>query len=426
MENKKSGFSIKRLIYNDKYLIIVSLILAVVIWIGASLNVGTSESKTIKINLPIKMSDEVSEQLGMQYYSLQEEIELSVTISGAKYVIGQVTENDLSVKFDTSAVTKVGTQTIPIRVSNASKRLDFEITDTYPKNIEGYFDVNASKIMNLELTFDKSNVADGYTFGEAVMSEDKVVVSGPKTFVDRIEAARIDVDFGGKENISELYKNDCPIEFIGTGIEHSYLTTTSRTDSSKIINSVNVTIPVMKKTTLPVSIELTDKPSGLDNSAIDIEYSVDTVEAGVLDSTDIESAIIGSVSFNTIDIGTQTKSFDVTKLNGITVLDGTKRINAKITVSNDYERKTIDLDKSKITVEGIKSDELAKVTKINQSKITIIAPRDVDINASDITIKCDVSEKKKTNTYPLTISISNNNAWVLGTYTADIDIQANK
>ncbi|MFR5877088.1 MAG: hypothetical protein ACLUFN_11440, partial [Eubacterium sp.] len=81
---KKSNFSIKRLIYNDKYLIIFSLLLAVVVWVVTSLNIGIDETKTVKIDVPISLGDEVSEQLGMQYYSFQNTIQVSVTVSGAK------------------------------------------------------------------------------------------------------------------------------------------------------------------------------------------------------------------------------------------------------------------------------------------------------------------------------------------------------
>ena len=98
--NKKIRKNLKKLIFNDRYLIIVSLLLAIVVWVVTSINIGDVETKTIKISAPISLGDEVSEQLSMQYYSLQDSIDINVTISGAKYVIGQVDENDLLVNFD--------------------------------------------------------------------------------------------------------------------------------------------------------------------------------------------------------------------------------------------------------------------------------------------------------------------------------------
>ena len=117
-KKSKKTFSFSNLVYNDKYLIILSVVVAVLVWIFASLSVGTDETKTIKVDVPIKLGDSVSEQLGMQYYSLQDTVELTVSVTGAKYVVGQVTENDLDISFDTSAVNRVGDHTIPIIVNN--------------------------------------------------------------------------------------------------------------------------------------------------------------------------------------------------------------------------------------------------------------------------------------------------------------------
>uniref|UniRef100_UPI0015BB5228 hypothetical protein n=1 Tax=uncultured Eubacterium sp. TaxID=165185 RepID=UPI0015BB5228 len=163
-DKKKKRFSFSDLVYNDKYLIVLSIFLSVVVWIGSSLSVGTDDTKTIKVNAPIELSSKLSSQLGMQYYSLQDSVDISVTLSGQKYVIGQVTAQDLNITFDTSAVNRTGNQTIPIRVTNKSKRLDFTVDSVYPSYIEGFFDVNTTKTFDVDLVYDENNVADGYIF----------------------------------------------------------------------------------------------------------------------------------------------------------------------------------------------------------------------------------------------------------------------
>lgn len=419
---KKSNFSIRRLIYNDKYLIIVSFLLAIVIWIATSLNVGTTETKVIKMDVPIKLGDEISEQLGMQYFSLQDNIEISVTISGAKYVIGQVTQNDLSVTFDTSAVNRTGAQTIPILVNNSSRNLDFEVTRTYPSSIEGFFDVNASKVMDIELDYDKDNIANGYIFGDPVLSEDKIIVSGPKTYIDRLEKAMVNVVFEDNEALTDIYKDTCSIEFVGTGIEHSYFKVTSRTDTKTPLKNISVTIPVLKQTTLPVSIDFVDRPAGLSNDDIKIRYSQATVNAGVLDSADISSAVIGSVNFNTLYSGAQKVSFDVTNLNGITILDDTQSIDATITISGDYKRRSVNIDPKNVIVEGLPDGAKATVKSISATQVSVFSPRGVPVLSNNLTLKCDVSEKKNSNEYPISITTDVDSAWVYGTYNAVIEI----
>ena len=70
-KNENKSFFYK-LVYNDKYLIFFSLFLAVLVWISTSISVGTDESKKIKIDVPVTISDELSQQLGMEYFSLQD------------------------------------------------------------------------------------------------------------------------------------------------------------------------------------------------------------------------------------------------------------------------------------------------------------------------------------------------------------------
>jgi YbbR domain-containing protein len=423
MAEKNIRKSIKKLIFNDRYLIIVSLVLAVIVWIITSLNIGDVESKTIKIQAPIKLGDEMSEQLSMQYYSLQDSIDINVTFSGAKYVIGQVDENDFKVVFDTSAVNRTGEQSIPILVTNNSN-LDFTVTGTYPSSIDAYFDVNMTKSFDVEVDFDENNVAEGYVFGLPVLSEDKVIVSGPKTYVDQIERAFLTVDFGENTALTEPYKAESNIEFEGIGVESNYLTITSRTDTNNPITAVSYTIPVLKKVTLPVSVDLEDAPEGIDEGSITINYSKDSIEAGVLDSADISKAVIGTINFSKIGTGKNTFDFDVTNLKGITVLDeNLSTITATVNVSSSYEYKSISIKRSDIVVEGLSDKESANVTNLSRYHITVVAPKDVQTSSLELELKVDVSERKDDNKYPITVSVLNNdNVWVFSTYTATIDI----
>ena len=423
MAEKNLRKSLKKLIFNDRYLIFVSLLLAIIVWIVTSINIGDVESKTIKIDAPVKLGDQVSDQLSMQYYSLQDTIEINVTFSGAKYVIGQVDENDFKVKFDTSAVNRTGIQSIPILVSNNSN-LDFTVTSTYPSSIEAFFDVNMTKTFDLYLNFDESNVEEGYTFGEPVLGEDKVIVSGPKTYVDQIDKAVLNVDFGTDEKLTEPYKGECNIEFEGIGVEANYLTVTSRTDTSTAINKVSYTLPVLKTVTLPVSVDLEDAPEGIDEGTITISYSQESIEAGVLDSADISGAVIGSIKFSDIGIGKNTFEFDVTELKGIAVLDEKlKTVSATVNVSSSYETRTIGLKRSDVIVEGLSDSQSANVRNLSKYYATVIIPKEVSASSIELELKVDVSEKSEDNTYPLTISILNNdNAWVYSTYKATVDI----
>lgn len=423
-KNKKSKFSFKRLISNDKYLIIVSLILAVIVWTITSLNIGADQERTINVEVPIKLGDQVSETLGMQYYSIQDTVEISVRVSGAKYVVGQITQEDLNISFDTSSVTKTGEQYIPIIISNASDGLSYTIEDYYPTQIKGYFDVSESKTFNIEVLYNDDFVADGYTVGTPVLTDEQVVVSGPKTYIDKIEKVQVDANIETETPVTEPYTAEYPIEIIGTDIQTSYLTTTSKTDTSVVLDKVSVTLPVLQICQLPVMVTLEDQPANLPSDAIKISYSPSQITAGILESADINEAVVGTINYNQISDEGGKFTFDATILNGITVIDDVKTVEVTITVDEDYIQKNVSVKKEMVDVVGIPEGYTAVVKSISNSTVSVITLKSNanNISASNITMKCDVSKSSISGTYPLVISVNDGNSWVYSTYTATVEL----
>ena len=425
MAQRNKHISIKKLIYNDKYLIIVALILAVLVWTVTSLNIGTDETKTITVEVPIELTDELSQQVGMKYYSLQDTVSLNVTISGAKYVIGQVDEDDLSVKFDTSNVNRAGEQTVPILVTNKSKTLDYNITNTYPSSIDAYFDIEETKTFDLYLMYDESNIADGYIFGTPVMSEDKVVISGPKTYVDKIENTIVELDFGNSEKLTEPFNAESAIKIEGNGVETSYLSIYSRTDNDTEIHSVNVTLPVLKETNLPIAVSFDEAPSNIAADAVSVKYSQSNLHVGVLDSADITSAVIGTINYSQLYTGTNSFTFDLNNVQGFTVLDNSfKEVTVDVTVSPSYTRTIIPVTAQKVKLEGVDAGYTAEIKSIDFSTVWVIAPPSYTPNANDIELKCDLTNKTESGKYPIEVVLANGTSWVYGEYNAEIEFTA--
>lgn len=415
MADKKRSVSLRKVINNDRSLIVFALVLAIIIWAITSLNIGTDETRTITVKAPITLSDRLSKQVGMNYYSLQDSVDISVTIVGAKYVIGQVDENDLNIKFDTSNVNRAGEQSIPILVTNKSKTKDFAITNTYPSTIDAYFDVDETKTFDVQLKYDDDVVADGYVFGTPLISEDKVVINGPSTFVDRIDSVGINVDFGNNNNLTEPFNTECDIILEGSGIEQSYLKIYSKNDNETEIKTLAVTLPVLKETTLPVEVAFDNMPSGLKTGDYKVVYSPKTIAAGVLESADVKSAVVGRVDFKEVNIGNNTFNFEVANTQGFTPLDeSVSNVTVKVNIADTYEKKAIAINLDDIELTGGSAD--AAVKSMNKSTIIVIAPKDAKITASNLTIKCDISSENDDNEYPLDITVNNSNAWVFSDY----------
>ena len=124
-KRKKSKFSIKKLIYNDKYLIIISIVLAVIVWIVTSMSLSPETTKTITVSLPVDFSDSAAEQLGLKCYG-DEVVDVDVTVSCKKYLAKDITADNFKVSLQTNVVTSSGNFDVPIRVETG-ENVDFTI-----------------------------------------------------------------------------------------------------------------------------------------------------------------------------------------------------------------------------------------------------------------------------------------------------------
>lgn len=420
MAEKKNSF--RKLIFNDKYLILTAVILAVVVWVATSLNIGTDETRIIHIDTPIVLSNELQETLGMQYYTLSNSIEIDVTISGAKYVIGQVSEDDLRVKFDSTNVTRAGAQDIPIKVSNKSKTKDFEITNVYPSTVQAYFDVEEEADLPVSIVYDKDNVADGYVFGTPLVSTDAVKIVGPKSYVDLVQRVDAEVDFGNNRELKETYSAKCDLKAKGSGIEPGYLSIYPANDLETPIKSVDVTLPVLRLETLPVSVDFAHKPKHIDKDAVSVTYSVERLDVGILDNTDISKAVIGTIDYKDLKIGRNVFNFKTSNINGVIVLeDQASEIKVTVNVSDEYQEYTVPISTTDVQVKSVPDGKTAKVRSIDKRNVRIIAPKDSTITEKDLKVIADVSNIKD-ESCPLEITVDNKSAWVISDYNANISI----
>ena len=416
------------MIYNDKYLIVTSLILAIIVWVVTSISIGDDETRHVKVEMPLTLSSKVAEQLGMQFYTIRDSIEVDVTVVGKKYVIGQVAADDINVKFDISKVTRAGEQSVPIIVTASSGDLDFSIDSYYPTTIDAYFDVVSQKTLDLRLEYDEDMVADGYAFGEPVISEDKILVSGPKTYVDSIDRAMLYVETEDDKKLTEPYTTNCNItlESDSGTIEENYISIYSNSNQKTPLTTVGVTLPVVKISEVPVEVSIEGVPKGISQSDIGKENSVDTLEVGFLDSAKVNKLNIGSVNFNKLRPGSNKFKFKTSEIKGISaVYSNVKEIEAVITLDeSDYSSKEISIDVSDIKLSGLAEGKTASVTGISSRTVTVYYPADIDSEEISIeAVKCDLSEESGNGMYQLSFKLSDSSAWVYGEYTADVVIE---
>jgi len=423
-KKKKSKFSIRKLIYNDKYLIVISIIAAVVIWIATSMNLSPETTKTITVPLTVDFSDTAAEQLGLKCFG-DETVNVDVTVSCKKYLAKDITADNLDVHLQTNAVTTSGYSDVPIQVESNSADSNFKITSYYPAVYRAYFDVEAEKVMDIEVSYNNDDfIEDGYMMGEPLLSESTVTVKGPRTYISQVEKviSRVDIDSKLKETVSK--------ELTLTAVD-SYGSRVSFISFNTEGENLTITIPVLKEMNLNVTSSFVGKPSKVNTNDFDISYSLNKVNVGILEGADIKEANIGSIEFSKLNVGKNKFSFDVNSLDGIVVLDNVETIDVTVTVPSNYTSTDIDVSANDVKVINAPKGYKATVTGIDFSKITVIGTESTlsGLSKSNMNLAIDLSSLKEadiktgSSSYTVTTSLVNaDTCWIYGAYTATVNI----
>jgi YbbR domain-containing protein len=417
---KKSSFSLRKLIYNDKYLIIFSIFSAIVLWLLASINLSPEVTKTVTVPLNVDFSNSAAAQLGIKSYG-QSKIDVDVMISCKKYVAKDITADDIEASLQTNTVTTNGNLAVPIKVD--ATRDDFTIKSYYPTTYNAYFDVEDSKTLDIDFKFSEDDfIADGYVMGEPLLSETSAKITGPKSYVSQVK--KLAATCSITEKIDSTHSYDLTLKALDkSGNEVNYIK--AETGSEHL----TVTVPVLKETQLGVTTSFINVPGDVDTSKFIVSYSTEKVNAGVLEEANLKEANIGNIDFADLNEGNNEFTFDVTSLESMVILDDISEITAKVTVPSDYKTATVSVSSSNVTVTNVPDGYKANVISVGSSKVTVVGTESdlKKIKNGNIKLVIDLAAydnklEEGTNEYTITATVDNDGCWIYGRYTARLSV----
>lgn len=416
-KRRKSKFSLRKLIYNDKYLIVLSVIAAVVIWIATSINLSPETTKSVTVPVTVDFSGTLAEQLGIQYFD-STDITVDVTISCQRYLARDITADDILASLRTDTVTSAGYQSVQILVSTRGTD-EFSIESYYPTSVAGLYDVYQEQSFPVQLKYTNTDFcADGYVAGVTTLSSDEVLVGGPKTYVSQID--RVEATISLDSNLSESQLVDlAPVALDSSGKKLDYIT---------FENSITANIPILKVENLSPQVNLVNAPVNVQN-IVDIDYSVSKIQAGVLESGENAVLDIGDINFNEISPGKNEFTFDLTQLSGVVVLDGTDEVTVTVTVPDDYETRDIRVSASNVTISP-PDGYTAQAVSLPDTTITVVGSSSAleNLSSSNLVLSCDLKQNGNSvstgvNEYVLSVSVNDApDVWVYGSYTVRVNV----
>lgn len=423
MKNKKNKITLHSLFYNNRFVFVFSIFVAVIIWIVTSMTVSPSVEKTIsnvKINFDLKNS--VPAQYGLQIFGEQTNT-IKVKIRGKRYVVGSVSADDIIATAQTNGVDSAGKKTLLISVKAANSKGDFDIVEYTPTYVEAYFDTYKELTFQIQPDIVSDQIVpEGYMKGEEALSTNEVTVSGPTTEIDKIVRVVARVNVPQPLTRTQIMKASIvALNQYGGEVQNVTLNY-GKAD-------VTMTIPVFKVKTLPVTASFANIPDYYKTNPLKVTYSPSQIEIAGAESM-IDS--MNELNLGTIDFKKLTKSnneykFDVSSLSGIKVLSDTSIVTAKVDLSGKASDK-FSISDSRISVVNVPDGYSASVSSQKIRNVTIIGPTSEieNLSSADVYARVDLSGKSISvgeQSFVVDVYVENHNGcWAVGDYKAVVKV----
>ena len=418
-KNKKRAISLSKLFKNNKFLLAMSLVISIVLWVAVSLSDTNDTTATIS-NIPIQVTlSEEAVDSGLQIFSGNDQT-ASVTVTGNRLAVGSLSSDDIVVSAPTAGtISTSGNYALSLTAKKLNTSDRFEIISTVsPSVINVYVDQLKEQSFNVinKITY---NVSEGY-HATVSSSTSSVTVSGPQSEVDRVTSVGIIGEIEGelKDNTSL----ECEVKlYDNTGsVVNSNLITLS---DEKIVANFSV-LPYKE---VPVNVVFDNKPDELDmanyTTVVPNKLKI-AAPKNVLDKLD--SIDTAPISMSSLENDSYNLERELEIPSKCTNISNTDSAQVKVNLSS-MSSKTFKVTRSSFNVVNL-DDSYSYSIATETLNVTLIGPEsDLGrITSSDISCVIDASNIDGTTgsiTLPATFSVNySSSCWAHGDYKVNISV----
>ena len=429
MKNNKSKISFESLLNNNRFLLVLSLVIALAIWVWVAID-KSPEVQTVITNVPVKINLEnsVPQQLGLQIFG-KSEFSVDVTVTGKKYILSSLDADDIVIEANTNYVNSAGVKTLQLNVVPSENSGDFDIISLSSTHIDIFFDTYKEVELPLSsnvVTTLKTLVPDGCILGDVVFSKNTVTISGPTTEINRIVGVQATVNVN---NILEKTTTfDPEVKLLtndGSSLEYSKMAINE--------SEITMTLPVLKVVSLPTVVEFKNAPSYFIENPLSYTVYPSKVKVAVpvdmIDTT--KHFVVGTIDFADITNSSNAFNVNVESINSFKIVDESiRQFKVRINASN-FDSKTITVPASAIKIKNNRSDYNVALNENKDITITVIGTTTAlsNISIENISVVVDAVDKsitKDTTTMSATVTVNDDNCWAFGKYDIKVKVTPNQ
>ena len=263
---------------------------------------------------------------------------------------------------------------------------------------------------------------DEYLIRDVTVSPRSVELTGPAEEIERISQCIVEEEIN--EELTSSYTTTLPLKFLdadGNELQLEYTTSD--------ITEARVTLPILKKKEVPVTLSFINVPEGFPVNQLDFTISNETIEvAGPESNIDQYREIsLGQIDIRTPGSQQHLLSFSVELPTGYVNTQNIQSVLVQFDSTGMVEK---NFNVTNIVVENVPLNYEVEVTTEQINDVRVIGPQSIvnGLVAGDIVATIDLSESSSIASgqieLPVKITIPNKGlVWASGNYRAIISIQ---
>lgn len=241
----------RKKIFHNWGLKLASLLMAFVLWFVAA-QIADPKETVYFSNIPVKLTNtELLEKEGKVYEILDDTDTVRVTIRAPRSITRNLRASDIIAEADMNRLTDINTILISYNIQN--------VQSSSVETIRGDHDVvrltveeRTSKWIRVQHQT-VGEVAEGFMVAGASSDQNLIEVTGPKTAVEKIAYARVEVDVSGVSTNMSLNVEPVLYDIDGNALELSGIT--------KNVNQIHMAVEVLAKKEIPVEVKVMGTPA---------------------------------------------------------------------------------------------------------------------------------------------------------------------
>lgn len=436
-EGRGRKLRMEKLLYHNGFVLAASFVIALVMWFVVAKDSDLNGTKTVyDVPITVNLSAE-AEAEGLRVFNMSYK-KVDIQVSGSAIITSKLTADDfeviaalnpVSTKLTGNTTQKINAQ---VRVSKKTELSDYEVVGLSPEEVVLEYDRYKEVSLAIENDIDFT-AATGFFPGTPVLSEERVNISGPESSVNKI--SRVAVAYRVEDPLRESTELTCPLRFYDQ--DGQEITDTAVLYLTADVDSVQATIPVLPKKTVPLMISWAHKPASFSDTRITIEpETIDIAGSAetlgniteirldqVIDFAELNMS--QSTATYTMEIPVPANTRNITNTGTNTLSQATVTINL-----NGYKRTTVTVPENNIEIINAPAGDLSAVLATRTMDVVLAGPEAQvsKLTGESVTVQLDMSnvpDREGSVDVPATVNIAGSAGeacWVLGSYTVAVDL----